>query len=220
MTYLDVFKLLLYIEPRQNPNFSWIVDHPIIENICLADPDGGIITNIFEDTDGLERYREALIERLSGKDISSCVMMVRKQYRLFYLVTCVREGAITKAQGADEILDCWSSIETVYNDMNVDHKTLNSYLKEYRKNHSLEERVNGLTGEKITIYRGQIGPEGNSWTISKEKAEWFANRWNKGLPVWEGEIDLNLIVKYERNRGEEEIIVVDGEVQNIRRCED
>lgn len=60
--------------------------------------------------------------------------------------------------------------------------------------------------EEITIYRGADSIEGISWTLCKEKAEWFAKRYNKNNKVFEKTVKKNDCLCYLNDRKEEEII--------------
>ena len=88
-----------------------------------------------------------------------------------------------------------------------------------------ERRVfNNLPKNDINIYRGYYGDEhqdGISWTLSYDKASWFAKRFagesNKPL-VAEAVCDKEDILAYFDNRKEEEIII-DSEKVIIRRSQ-
>ena len=72
----------------------------------------------------------------------------------------------------------------------------------------------------ITIYRGGIDDKGYSWTLNKDYAVWFANRWimngNLGdesnvtnrheTNVFEKTINKSDAIAYLSDRGESEII--------------
>jgi len=65
--------------------------------------------------------------------------------------------------------------------------------------------------DEITIYRGlQVNKakvRGLSWTLSLEKAKWFANRWKKASPVYKAVIDKKDVFAVFTGRSEEEIVV-------------
>ena len=58
----------------------------------------------------------------------------------------------------------------------------------------------------ITIYRGGVDDKGYSWTLDREKAEWFANRFNFDYEVFEKTINKSDAIAYLSDRNESEII--------------
>ena len=68
--------------------------------------------------------------------------------------------------------------------------------------------------EKIVIYRGGVSKRGISWTLNKDIAEWFANRFraiNKGGQLFEKKVYKNDCIAYFNDREEEEIIYIGDE---------
>jgi hypothetical protein len=88
---------------------------------------------------------------------------------------------------------------------------------------SKERRVlRDLPDKDIDIYRGygdEQHKDGISWTLSYEKASWFATRFYKEAPiVAEGICDKKDIIAYLNDREEEEI-VIDPESVNVLRAQ-
>lgn len=107
----------------------------------------------------------------------------------------------------------------------LDEKTFNELLLEvyidseniHQNYQTWVELLDPLTGldvwnsvsdlpDKIKIYRGG-SKNGISWTLSLEKAQWFATRWNENLPVWEAEVNKEEIIGFNEHRNESEVIV-------------
>ena len=65
----------------------------------------------------------------------------------------------------------------------------------------------------IKVYRGyhsNRGQRGISWTLSLDKAEWFANRFQQDNPiVVEALVHIDNIVFYTNNRNEQEVVIED-----------
>lgn len=62
----------------------------------------------------------------------------------------------------------------------------------------------------VTIYRGVSSKkyrDGLSWTLDKDKAEWFATRFTQEGVVYSATVKSENILYYITDRGEEEIIV-------------
>jgi hypothetical protein len=60
---------------------------------------------------------------------------------------------------------------------------------------------------KFTIYRGGH-PDGDSWTLDQQKAEWFANRfpWSGGK-VYEKTVTSDQVLFYTDERDEKEVLL-------------
>ena len=72
----------------------------------------------------------------------------------------------------------------------------------------------------VTIYRG-VGSEeyrdGISWTLDREKAEWFATRFTEDGVVYSAKVKSNDILYYISDRGEKEVIVDPKKLIQIER---
>jgi hypothetical protein len=72
------------------------------------------------------------------------------------------------------------------------------------------ETLKSLDNE-LVVYRGcvkNLNENGLSWTLDKNQAKWFANRFEKDGVVLEKRISKKNIVAYFNGRNEEEVIVV------------
>lgn len=67
--------------------------------------------------------------------------------------------------------------------------------------------------QTLTVYRGGSSG-GYSWTLSKEKAQWFSrrnvrnNKQHKG-ELWQLDIDKSEIAWYTNGRNEKEVIIIE-----------
>lgn len=74
------------------------------------------------------------------------------------------------------------------------------------------EHLTGLN-MPLVVYRGadnlegELIPWGMSWTTSKVKAQWFADRWGRDGAVHERVVKPHEIVMYTDERGEQEIVL-------------
>jgi hypothetical protein len=71
----------------------------------------------------------------------------------------------------------------------------------------------------IEIYRGARSEFGLSWSISEEKATWFATRFSRHRPVWAGKVERSKVIAYFSRRGEQEIVVHPTDVTEISKHE-
>ena len=107
----------------------------------------------------------------------------------------------------------WTDSEgyIIYNQRN-----LWNHLVQWHPNHKhnfmtvSEKKIHDKLPNKITIYRGCDAKykNGPSWTLDKNKAEWFANRWSEPNPqVFEKTITKDKIFAFKDGRNEQEIII-------------
>lgn len=95
----------------------------------------------------------------------------------------------------------------------------NLLLEFFKYNYSRETDIEKIKTKEnynnglLTIYRGESNKStplesAFSWTLSKEKAFWFANRFdNKNPIVYKAEIPIEEVLAYFEPRNEEEIII-------------
>jgi len=68
-----------------------------------------------------------------------------------------------------------------------------------------------LLPKRITIYRGLQDKKAKikslSWTLSEDKAKWFASRFRGEIKVYKAEIDKEDVFMYTNDRNEEEVVI-------------
>jgi hypothetical protein len=78
--------------------------------------------------------------------------------------------------------------------------------------------------DELVIYRGYRHSSykaGLSWTLSLEKAAWFANRWNQGNPmVVTGRCRKEDVIAYLNGRNEQEIVIDPRKVTGLKKLKD
>lgn len=77
-----------------------------------------------------------------------------------------------------------------------------------------------MLDDPVTVYRGVTTHNAKnvkalSWTLSRETAEWFANRFGEKGTVYEAQIDKKHIYAYFSGRNESEVIVDPSYLTNI-----
>jgi len=66
-------------------------------------------------------------------------------------------------------------------------------------------------GETVTVYRGYqpgLNKDGISWTVNREKAEWFATRFGKKGKVLEKQVSKRDIIAVFTGRNEYEVVIL------------
>ena len=217
----ELFKTLVYFTPKQNEVIPFYVDHPIFESTNLGDSEG--IFNIFEEEERFSKYLEDLCATADiEEDVSFLVFRVRKVYRLFFINYLYSNNCLSKDEAAKLIIEFWQTLENIGNDVNVNKQTILSFLRYYAKHTSEEKRNLCSFRDSVKIYRGctKAGKKSFSWTLSEDKAEWFAKRFNlKGAVVCSAFINKKDIIHYFPG-GEQEVVVDYTKLQELKevRC--
>lgn len=77
------------------------------------------------------------------------------------------------------------------------------------------------TSARVKMYRGQSGtkdnrPDGISWTLDKDRAGWFMDRFPGDYPqLLMRTVRTNEVIDRLTSRGEDEIIYIPGELRNV-----
>ena len=109
----------------------------------------------------------------------------------------------------------WLNDENANNNINVSNKELLSYFKKANKEYLMNEddfKVFESLPNIVTIYRGVTDKNKDnkralSWTLSQDKAEWFAHRFDEVGEVWKTKISKDSIFAYFDEMDEKEVII-------------
>ena len=167
------------------------------------------------------KYKEAEKAR-KNKDWTLWLMLHERPYRLdAFMSVC------SQLQGKEYWKHlAWVWIGTEFPTVNKDVwlQLFTRKMANRRKMMSGKERrtLYNLPDEDIDIYRGYGDDEhadGISWTLSYEKADWFAKRWNsENALIAEGVCKKKDIIAFLDKRGEQEIII-DPDNVDVRRAQ-
>lgn len=168
------------------PTEFGIVSHPFTNSIGvnIKTKDGFSIGDLRE-PDVKAQWRKEWFNKIDAmgiKDIESMFYMgINKPYLLTVLMFC--RPFMKNSLFSELLADAWVRSENPNGDVNVDITTLIEWFKDANKDALMEpedkEYFENLP-DTITVYRGVSkgrNKYGLSWTDSKEKAEWFRDRW-------------------------------------------
>ena len=206
--------LFLNQKPEPVEGFEIFVIHPVLET-RVAHLSTGTMFDIFEDTDSFKQWlkeTERIIQTRSTVD--AVFMMIRTAYKLTFF-KYVNEY-LNEKDFARMLRNTWIDVEFTSDNTNTSFKERLSWFQKANSQYLMCEkdfkRWKGLK-EVTTIYRGCRNQEkelGMSWTLDKEKAEWFATRLanEDDIPViYTYDIDKKYIFAYFSERDEAEIII-------------
>lgn len=142
------------------------------------------------------------------KDINAFMNVIERPYRVPMVMSVLRSWwNPTKQEYWDVISWIWQDTECVYENLDtwIELMTLEFSEPQLMMNDKEKEVYDNLP-EIVRVYRGGVDDKGLSWSLSREKAEWFANRFDYGYEVFEKEIKKSDILAYLNGRQEQEII--------------
>lgn len=202
---------LLYVEPEPVPELPIFLTHPYFESRATVLPNSNELVDIIDDSEALQSVREEMKVRINNADNTERVFMfLRPQYRLTLFK--YTNQYMSSKDFEEVLLFSWIMVEHPLKDINV---TKGEMLKWFSK----LGYVSDLSGV-VTIYRG-VGSEkyrdGISWTLDREKAEWFATRFTEDGIVYSAKVKSNDILYYISDRGEKEVIVDPKKLIQIER---
>lgn len=206
-----------------NTEIPFLFSHPLFNSVaCKFDDEIKILKQ-----DNYNEYVEKMIDEIESDfdyyeiddSIRRLLFSINKPYRLdVFNILC--DNLSDKVY--NEILSwIWSSTEFPHQSgiMKI-NRLFKKIIPRLFMNKDDLEVFNNLP-DKIKVYRGLQGSKSKikalSWTLSLEKAKWFANRFSFKGDVFEMEIDKKNIYAYINSIGEKEIILNSNFVRNYEK---
>ena len=147
---------------------------------------------------------------LAEKNYSRVVFLHERPYRLHAFMQI--EKHLDDAKYWSLLSSIWTDTENAWQNVYEWKKLFSSsrpkreYLMDWDEQLALQSLA-----DTVTVYRGchkGINEDGISWTLKRDKAEWFATRFNKDGVVLEKEIAKRDIIAVFTNRNEFEVVVL------------
>lgn len=158
----------------------------------------------------LEYKLQAVEEALDKKEYATYIFLHERPHRLEAF--CDVERKLTDEQYWELLGDVWTDSENIWQNKIIWGALLTSDRpkREFFMNEDERAEFEKLP-ETLTIYRGyqpRKNKIGYSYTTSKEKATWFANRFHKNGDVDTKKIKKKRIFAYLTRRNESEILFI------------
>lgn len=187
-----------------------IIQHPIFTS-AFQFIDGEII-NILESEENLEKARKVYTGLIGRVDsISDFLMLIRKPYYMAFMK--YGHMFMNEKDYGTFLSEAWVTQENPNMDCNVTHEEARELFRGAEPAYLMTDEERAYLDSKpetFTLYRGVAegrSKEGLSWTDSREKAEWFANRFRENGFVLEKEVSKSDVLAYFAGCGESEFIV-------------
>ena len=161
----------------------------------------------------IEEKKKCLAQYIDNEDIGSYLAIHERPYRLEALIEALHSwwNPANEREYWDQVSWVYTDTEFLYNSMDQWRYLLfgdAGYLDSYLMMDEEEKKKYDSLPEYFTVYRGAKDPDGYSWTLDKDKARWFANRWGQDLSVFSKKVNkLEDTVAYFNSRNEEEILL-------------
>ena len=208
-------KLFLYLDYEKVEELpsAVFVHHPFLSSTTIFNPDTKEFENV-EDETVLDNYHKRMLTEIDKSDLIHIFMLMNTPYHLAFIKYI--EPFLSDKDLAELFADAWVATENPNQDANCSISYLTKLIKRCDKHYlmtSEDYEVYQNLPEQFTIYRGvAVGRARNglSWTRNKEKAIWFANRFNtkdKSGYLLTTVINKSDVLAYFNTRGEEEIVV-------------
>lgn len=209
--------------PLDNGGAIELVAHPFFSSRFLWNPNDtehpflDILSSDDAMQEALQRYK-GFIEK--SESIDSIILLINGPYRLQFL-KLIQNGLSTDELGR-LLADIWVGSENP-NDCEVPLPTLIKWFKKASRESLMDAEelayYNSLPDE-FTVYRGiasKSNKKGISYTLSLEKAEWFANRFQKNGYVLTGTAKKKDVLAYFNGRKEQEVLIEPKNISGLHK---
>jgi hypothetical protein len=181
-----------------------LIQHPLVIG------DIGMMPNSYYNNQ-LMRKKERLKEFENNKEFESYLFLIEKPFRVTFFSDLVKQNKIKKF--SKKYWKIFSSLWTGSENIFQNKELWDDLLKDRTNSHYFMSKkdlkfFNSLENEFI-VYRGYTHWEnGYSYTLDKERAIWFANRFGQNGKVKEMLVKKEDVFAYTNSREENEIIIL------------
>lgn len=219
----------LALEPKPTEYSPMIIKHPFTDSgiVPVSSGNGYIIADITSDKECLKQWRDKLCERIdNATDTRYIYSMITKSYLFAFLKFAM--PYMSRVDFSKYLADAWIRCEAPNADPNF---TTNELVNLFHQSNPSElmtaDEYNAYIDlpDTLIVYRGVPANHFStvkslSWTLDKEKAEWFAHRWGEDGTVYQAQIMKSDTFALFLARGESEVIVNPRCLMNITTAED
>lgn len=162
---------------------------------------------------------------LKDGDYSGIFDFIEREYRIeafIQLLDLYEHSKVEIGSGElfDVFTDAYMSSESGFNEFSREDMSL---IMSLNTDNSYKNNINADDNGYVTIYRGEGElstplDKAYSWTLDKEKAEWFANRFDpEGIGIiYQAKVNIGNINAYFKSRDEEEVIIFPEDVVDVQ----
>lgn len=223
-------KSLLHMEPEATEYSPMIIRHPFTSSgiVGLKEPEGNMrIGNIMENKEDLEQWRKVMSEIIDECETATEIYcMIEKPYIFGFFKYAA--PYLSKEDYSTILADAWIRSEQPNHDPNLPQSRLLAMFRAADPKLLMDEQERNRLDEledTVTVYRGvrsarSDGISAMSWTLDKDTAVWFANRYGRQGKVYEAKIEKKHIQALFLGRNESEVILDPKYLTDITQVQD
>lgn len=228
-TDLEKLKTLAHVfldlDIRLTSYSPMIVDHPFTNSglTGIRGEDGNlVIVDLINDPKALAQWRTQVGKQIDRTDSAMRLfLMVNKTYALTLLKHA--EPYLSEQDFGQILSTAWMLSEAPHNDPNLSKQQLASMFRSVSPEYLMDEeelRQYRALEDTVTVYRGvtpynRRNVKGLSWTLDRERAEWFAHRFGEDGTVYTAQISKEYIFAIFNGRNEAEVVVDPKKLENV-----
>ena len=185
--------------------------HPIFETVVAFNPKTHEMFDLFAEPEKYQALLKDYADEIRGYSLSRVFLSIRPPYKLTFFKHVAEY--LSEEDFAEYLIECYTGCEVTSDTTNVSKQELIDFFTKADKQYLMDkedlEVFNSLP-DKVTIYRGvrdKAGVYELSWTLSLEKARWFANRFSSLGYVFKTVVNKADILCYISCRGEQEVVI-------------
>lgn len=207
-----------------------VVKHPFTDSgiVGLRKEDGGIaVADLTSDLVSLHTWRGQMGRLIDDAEKPlDLFMMITKPYKLGFLKYA--EPYLSEQDTALFLSQAWIITEAPNSDPNLTKRELLALFRSVDPQKLMDEEEYGVfrgLDDVVTVYRGVTSHNAKnvkalSWTLNRDTAEWFANRFGEQGTVYEAQIPKEHICAVFLGRNEAEVIVDPKHLRNVAATEE
>lgn len=215
---------MLYLDIGLTDFSPMIVSHPFTSSgITMIKSDGDFkMVNLIENAADLQLWRDAIKQQISKAESAfSILFLMNKPY--YFAFIKFSKPFLSKKDLSKILGVSWTQVEFSNYDANLSKSELVALFKQCDPQYLMDKEDYAAyknLGSEIVVYRGVTQADMEhvralSWTLSYEKAEWFAHRWSADGFVYKAKIEKEHTLACFLGRNEKEIIVDPKYLQDI-----
>ena len=210
-------KVFLSFEPVKTKFSPMIIKHPFTDSgfVGIKTDDGGYgVANLMENQADMDAWREQMSDRIDSMDSAMGIFIqITKPYALGFFRYAVPH--LGKEDFAKILANTWIRTEDPNSNPNLSKSKLLTLFKsadpQILMDESEYQQFSSLP-DKVTVYRGVTfynahNVKALSWTLNRDTADWFAQRFGENGTVYQATVDKQHIYALFNGRNESEVIV-------------
>lgn len=197
-----------------------MLHHPLAIELMLIPGKCALVNKRYQ-------YKRERAEKARAEgNLHSYIALHERPYRLNALYECLFEDDF------DHSAEYWPAVHWVWSDSENIHQNWNEWREVWEARGGSIEALDAddraafeALPDEVEVWRGidaSVGnPEGMSWSLDREKAQWFANRWSSKsgheAALYRAKVAKRDILAVFMGRGESEVVVFPESLKEVER---